>query len=175
MIHRFDWRRMKCRECPMVSTEFDRLVSLMKDFNVDDELEKCCSCDKVGGDLWRYGQCEDANIPVLKPRRTSSKKRRNKRERDTRYKAHLKKLSEDGWGWYPTPAYPVDKYGNVVFDYVKERDRITYYKRQYRAKRKTSVSRFFKNYSNRVVRRYDGIIPSGGSYKKVFDYWWQVC
>jgi hypothetical protein len=34
--------------------------------------------------------------------------------------------------------------------------------------------RFFKNYSNRKVRRYRGEIGNGSQYKRVFDYWWKI-
>lgn len=39
--------------------------------------------------------------------------------------------------------------------------------------RPSESKRFFKKYSNRVVRRSKGSY-NGGSYKKVFDLWWTL-
>lgn len=35
-------------------------------------------------------------------------------------------------------------------------------------------SKFHKRYSNRRVKQYRKYISSGGSYRKLYDYWWEV-
>lgn len=49
-----------------------------------------------------------------------------------------------------------------------------YYIRYYRGNHKWSRYRYYKKYSNRIVRRFGEDIQNGSSYKKCFDYWWTV-
>ena len=94
---------------------------------------------------------------------------RKKRKRDNKYKRHLKFLAE--YSSYPHPAYAMDKNR----DYIRENICDTvYYRRAYRGNHKNSASFYYKRRANRMVRRYKDKIQKGGSYRKVFDYWWIV-
>ena len=140
--------------------------------DVVDEFEQFLWGDKVGGKVYYFGHCtvfyED--IDIVKQKNSSKKKRRNKRERDLKYKNHVKYLAKN-YPYYPPPAIPVDEDGCWNFD-----DPIgtVYYRRTYKGNHKRNKYTYYKKYSNRKVRRYKGEIHRGGSYKKVFDYWWTV-
>lgn len=82
---------------------------------------------------------------------------------------------------YPTPAIPLDKYGNYVPDeewFVwfpnDKRNDISYYQRIYRGNHNGNRYQFYKKYGNKVVRKCREEINDGGHYKKIFDYWWTV-
>jgi hypothetical protein len=79
-----------------------------------------------------------------------------------KYKDHLKYLSETR-NKYPSPVY-------LILD---ENDK-PYYKRLYKSKHANSVSSYFKRYSNKKVRRYKNPISSGNTYRKIFDYWYEI-
>lgn len=90
-----------------------------------------------------------------------------KRKRDIKYKKHLKFLAE--YSCYPHPAYAMDKNRNYIRENICD---TVYYRRAYRGNHKNSGSFYLKRQSNRMVRRYKDEIHKGGSYRKVFDYWW---
>ena len=46
-----------------------------------------------------------------------------------------------------------------------------YYKRWYRGKR----SKYFKQQSNRKIRRYNGELHKGNMAYKLYDFWWELC
>ena len=165
---------MECRNCPYIKEEF-------KTRYLYNDTEEYCWCDKTGGKLWWYGYCSDAFHDTQQNNiKHSCKRKRNKRERDQKYKQHLKFLAENCKD-YPSPAYPADENGNYIpgaewhiwFPDEEPKD-IVYYKRQYRAKRRWNRFAYYKKYSNRRVRRYKGGIHKGGAYKKIFDYWYEA-
>lgn len=39
----------------------------------------------------------------------------------------------------------------------------------------SNLQKFYKRYSNKVVRRCPHEIPNGNAYRKIFDYWWTIC
>lgn len=43
-----------------------------------------------------------------------------------------------------------------------------------RKPRPSKYRKFYKNYSNRVIRRSDVILPKGNQHRKLFDYWWTI-
>lgn len=124
-------------------------------------------CDKVGGKTLIFGYCEDAYPEMSRQKTIPNKKRRNKRERDHKYKNHLKFLAQN-IQYYPTPVIYTDWI--KVNSYIKNPK--PYYKRYYRDNHKGGKYKYHKKYSNRCVRRYKGEIHSkGNQYRKIFDYW----
>ena len=180
---------LKCRDCPYGIEDFERrmywynkiieergipndIYHDLQPKDVVDEFEQFLWCDKVGGKVYCFGHCTDfyEDIDIVKQKNSSKKKRRNKRERDLKYKNHVKYLAKN-YPYYPPPAIPVDEDGCWNFD-----DPIgtVYYRRTYKGNHKRNRYKYYKKYSNRKVRRYKGEIHRGGSYKKVFNYWWTV-
>ena len=165
---------MSCKDCPYIKDEFDIKASY-EDGICEEYIEQYCWCDKTGGKIWWYGTCGEASDNHFPKRLTrQNKNRRTKRERDQKYKQHLRFLAENCSG-YPSPAFPAGEDGQCVdsedwFD----RDKVVFYKRQYRAKRKRNRYVYYKKYSNKCVRRYKGEIHRGNMYRRIFDYWYTV-
>ena len=76
------------------------------------------------------------------------------RSRET--KRRYKKLHDD----------TIHCYGSGVW-YDEEKGR---YIRCYQPRR----AKFVKRKCNRAVRRYQGALPTKGSYRKVSEYWWDI-
>ncbi len=128
-------------------------------------------CDKVGGKTLTYGYCTDVYCLNDQIHRIcSKKKKRNKRERDLKYKKHVKFLAQT-ISYYPPPAMPVDENGRWNFE---DPAGTVYYRRTYKGNHKKNRYKFYKKYANRVVRRYKGEMGNGCCYKKCFDYAWTV-
>ena len=72
---------------------------------------------------------------------------------------------EENWLW----SYDFKKKTHYKY-YARPEVHYTVMEEQYR---QSEFKRFFKKYSNRVVRRSKGSYR-GGSYKKVFDLWWTL-
>jgi hypothetical protein len=115
-------------------------------------------------------------------------KPKHKYFRNQRYKNSLKRKYNDGYN----ESYP----SNIIFlteepdpraqrewgwggDFKKKTRYVYYakpevpYSMMEEQHGPCEVKRFFKNYSNRLVRRSSGCY-NGGSYKKVFDLWWTL-
>lgn len=154
---------MSCRECPYGMCYYLQLE------NDKPESEQVLRCNKTGEELYCTNICEDVySKPITKMRVSSRHKRLNKRERDKKYKEHIKSLAKNSEGSYLAPAYY--KYRTYVDDvgYVKLPK--PYYKRIYRRK----ASGYIKRASNKKVRKYQGELSKGGMYRKVYDYWWEL-
>ena len=182
---------MRCRDCPYGEEDFKRrmywyektisekgipndIYHHLEPEDAPDEFEQFLWCDKVGGKVsWAY-RCSDAYSELLDQTNhiSSKKKRRNKRERDLKYKKHLKVLYENNQ-YYLSPVIYTDEI------YVKGEGWVDnpkpYYKKRYRDNHKGGRYKYYKKYSNRCVRRYKGEIHAkGNQYRKIFDYWWTV-
>ena len=93
-------------------------------------------------------------------------KRKNRRNNQQKYKAHLKKLNDIKAGWYLSPVY----YYRGSYKNPRE-DRHCYYKRIY----KSQYSKYLKKCSNKAVRRCSfEHISSGNNYRRLFDYNWEL-
>ena len=161
---------MECRDCPYMSDYRDTINNLSKYGlgGYEDEIIQNFWCDKVGGRIGWYGQCSDSylnEMPDKKRRSRSNKKKRNKRERDFKYKNHLETLIQ--LEWFPSYVIPVDK--NVSYN-CDHPIGTAYYKRLYRGSR----SKLLKKLSNKKIRRYKGYIPNGRWCYKIYDYWWEM-
>ena len=157
-----------CKDCPLGAPDYERRILFHGD---EDNAETFMWCDKVGGEVYFFGRCEDAYSEEPTPEHHSKKKRRNKRERDLAYKNHLKTLHQNCTG-YPSPVWYKDEIYIRGYGYIENPK--PYYKRLSRDNHKGGRFSYFKNYSNRQVRRYNGELQNGGAYKKVFDYWYTV-
>lgn len=126
-------------------------------------------CNKVGGKIILYGYCEDAYSEIIKYKNTSKKKRRNKRERDQKYKKHLKFLAEN-IQHYPSPVIYINEIYAKGEWYVEAPK--PYYKRLYN--RKGGIHRsstYYKKMSNKKIRRFKGDLPKKGNLgHKLYDY-----
>lgn len=154
-----------CDECQIVC-QLDRRLEIAKehpeygDFQFDH-----CSCEKIDGEFFAGGYCEDAwaNMPRCEKkgqRRTGRAYRRSMRRR------HIQKF-QDGYRWIAPYIGPYIKghWGDdgkwVVGSYIKyPHDSVN--------------KRFFKRASNKAVRRSSAISPKGNGYRKIFDYWWEI-
>lgn len=85
----------------------------------------------------------------------------NSYKRKIRYKQYLQRLADKKLR-YPQPAYRIDQDGW----YTDDPDKTKYVKREYRG----SKSKTLKKISNKKIRRFSGEIPSGCSYKRLFDF-----
>lgn len=165
---------------------------IYKDLNPEDasdEFEQFVWCDKVGGKTYCFGKCGDYLLVDDGSNSTKhtymtmtdhKKLRRRKRfQHNKRYKSHLKFLA-DFCNYYPSVVVPRDKNRNNLWisksfpEWSDEEKDVAYYQRYYRGNHNGSRYQFYKKYANRVVRRYKGEIHKGSSYKRCFDYWWEV-
>lgn len=145
---------LECRKCPYY------------DYGLGGQY-----CDKVDGRNLLFSYCKDIYTETVRQKNHSRQKQkgRNKREHNQKYKNHLKFLAENISG-YPVPAVYTDKIWIKGQGYVENPK--PYYKKLYRDNHKGGRYKFYKNHSNRCVRRYKGEIHSkGNQYKKIFDYW----
>ena len=98
-------------------------------------------------------------------------KRTKKYMEDQRHKKRLERLAKSESRGYPAGAYIIDEKLDENGDYVPCEPYAVRTRKGGRASRYS----YFKNYANRVIRRAKlDDIADGGSYKKVFDYWWTV-
>ena len=117
---------LECKNCPYGKEDFERRMAwynkiiaergipndiyhYLKPEDAPDEFEQFLWCDKVGGKVYWAGRCTDAySVDVYISENHSKQKRKNKRERDQKYKNHLKFLAEH-CDWYPSPAVYMDE------------------------------------------------------------------
>lgn len=98
-------------------------------------------------------------------------KRTKKYMANQRHKKRLERLAQNESRGYPQGAYMVDEKLDENGTYVPCEP----YAVRIRKGGRTSRYSYFKNYSNRVIRRSKlDDISNGSSYKKIFDYWWTV-
>lgn len=125
--------------------------------------------DKTGGKILVYGcYIDDYSSDIPKHINRSKQKRRNKRERNQKYKNHLKFLAENIKG-HPSPAIYTDEVWIRGQGYVENPK--PYYKRYYRGQ----CSKYIKRMSNKTTRRYKGDIPKKGNWcHKLYDFWYEL-
>lgn len=136
-------------------------------------------CEKVGGKKIWYGYCSDALENIAEAEKSvtypkeicQKKKRKNKRERDAKYRNHLKKLAEyTNKRWFSVVATYVEKgydRKNHTYVYLKK----PYYKRLYKT---CGLLTYEKRRSNKIIRRSQKYISNGCEYKKHNDLRWNV-
>lgn len=174
---------MECRDCPYGKVDFDRRMAwynkIVEERGIPNDIyghetyedavkdaEQFLWCDKVGGKVYCFGHCTDAYSDTSKHKSYSPKKKRDKRERDLKYKNRLKSLVEKTSNNLPSAIY-VNEKRIKVYEYTKYSK--PYYKRIYRRKR----SKYLKRQSNKAIRRYNGELHNGWMCHKLFDFWWE--
>lgn len=125
-------------------------------------------CEKVGGNTLLYGYCEDAYSEKSRQINYSKQKRKNKRERDQKYRNKLKRLSTCTSSPHTFIQYTDVIYirGQGYFENPKP-----YYKKLYYGE---NCKKRHKRIASKHVRRYKGKIHDGNMYRKIFDYKWEV-
>lgn len=164
---------LKCRDCPYIKDDLERMINEYYDYpgfnlsehEIIENLHRYCWCEKVGGKIWHYGSCGESTI-ITNRKQTSKKKRKNKRERELKYKNHLKRLSEYSSG-FPSGAVYLGEIWVKGQGYVENPK--PYYKRLYRTQR----SKYLKKQSHKSIRRYKGELHKGNMYHKLYDFWWK--
>lgn len=155
-----------CDECPICEgLEFRLRVA--KEGGYEPQLEYC-GCEKTQAYFLLCGQCSDAfDFEDNSPRQSSGKPRKTgrayRRQMHRKKKDELMKImtychnpaaGDTDWDWVNGIFQPV---GNHV-RYPKDSNRQVYW----------------KNQSNRKVRRYKSSIPKGNSYRKHFEYQYNI-
>lgn len=124
-------------------------------FICDECLNECCgykACD--------FFEENKSQKKPDKPRKTGAAYRRKMRRKkrkdrmDIMTYGYKPSAGYTDWGWEDGIFQPV---GNHI-QYPKNSNR----------------QAFWKAYSNRKVRRYNGEIPKGNSYRKLLDYAWEI-
>lgn len=181
------YNNINCITCPYGKEDFDRRMTCynkvieekgipndiyhsLQPEEAENELGQFLWCDKVGGKIYSFGHCEDAYIEPSQEENYRKRKRRTKRERGLKYKSHLKFLAKN-IKKYPSPAMYVDEVFVGGYGYIENLK--PYYKRLYIDSRGHKSS-FYKKISNHKIRRYKGELQYGCSYKKVYDYKWNI-
>lgn len=176
---------MECRNCPYGKEDFDRRMTwynkIVEEQGIPNDIygyetyedaekdaEQFLWCDKVGGKVYCFGHCTDAYADIPKHENCSKKKRRNKRERDLKYKNYIKRMCKINPHF---PAYYNDKiliHNNFGLEFIDNPN--PYYKEAHRGKR----SKYLKKRSNKAIRRYKGELHNKGYHcHKIFDFWWE--
>ena len=160
----FCGRRFTCDECPICEGIEHRLRAA-REGGYEPQLEYC-GCDKVQTEFFISGYCSDAfeadkpQRKLCEPRKTGRayrrKMRKQKKEKLMRIMTYGYRsgIGYTDWGWKDGVYQPVGRY----IQYPKNSNRQT----------------FWKTYSNRKIRRYKGNIRKGNSYRRHFDYAWEV-
>lgn len=157
-------KNFACDECPICEGVEYRL-RIAEELGCEPQLEYC-GCDKVQTEFFISGYCGDAfredpcSAKPCKPRKTG---RAYRRQMQKKKKDRLMKIMTYGynpaagytdWGWVNGIYKPV---GNYI-QYPKN----------------SNMQVYWKNQSNRSVRRYKGRISNGNSYRKHFEYVWMI-
>ena len=111
---------------------------------------------------------ENVDKQVYPPKQ--KKTRKNKVERDIKYKMHLKQLYKARGGRFFSPVKYIDCIWRNGKIYYKK---IPYYIRSTPG-HGGPERRYWKKVSNRSIRRYKLGISKGGNYRKIFDYQWML-
>ncbi len=169
-----------CDECPIICQLDYRLKIAEEHPEYGDFQFDYCGCDKVYDEFWQCGYCEDAWVdPPKQP-----KKGKHKTGRAYRRQMRVQKLNRQmniahhGGGNTMFMGFGLDKRGlpasNVwgLWMLGIDDDDVP---RVYVKRPKSSKSRkFYKNHSNRILRRKCIVLPKGNQYHKYFEYWWTL-
>lgn len=158
-----NYTNARCKDCPYIN-------------EYEDEYIEGCWCDKIDERIYLDNQCEALNPTSHKQKAhpKNGRKKNSKREREQKYKVHLKFLAENIQR-YPQPVIYTDKIYIRGQGWVKTPN--AHYMRLYHGggKGKRSASNYSKRASNKRIRRYKGEIPPKGNWcHKLYDnlYYW---
>lgn len=140
-------------------------AQFVKALSIDSGLQEKVDTNR-NTEFFISGYCSDAfeadkpQGKLCEPRKTGRayrrKMRKQKKEKLMRIMTYGYKsgIGYTDWGWKDGVYQPVGSY----IQYPKNSNRQT----------------FWKTYSNRKIRRYKGNIRKGNSYRRHFDYAWEV-
>ena len=155
---------MICEKCGYIEDNYNNIYA--------------CYCDKLDSNILQFGPCEEDNVMSKSYER--SPRKLNKYERKQKYKRKLKRLAEECDGYIGGAYYVLTREKWDAWDpkvtsyYVYAKENYKYIRRYYRSNHTPGSAGFLKRIASRKFRRYKGIIPNGGGYKKTFDYWWEL-
>lgn len=157
---RVNGRAFACDECPICNGIEHRLQTAAV-IGGEPQFEYCW-CDKVQDEFYIGGYCSDAfSGNILSHRKHGARKTGSAYRRRMRQQKKEKRMQIMIYGHNPPAGYTdwemVDGVFQPTGDYIKyprDSDRQVYW----------------KNQSNRKVRRYQGYISKGNSYRKYFEY-----
>lgn len=158
-------RRFSCDECPLVCG-LERQLELSERYGIEPQFEYC-GCDKTGdGKFYACGFCADAFNTYPERKKPGRRKtgRAYRMDKSRQKVNRLRRIIASG-GYNPMIGH-ID-YGFVDGVWQEVGNHIKY-------PRNSNAQRFLKRQSNKIVRRHTGKIPKGNSYRKLFDYWWEL-
>jgi len=160
---------MSCVDCPYIKDEYknDKINGYLG--MIDEDIIKSCYCEKIDDVI--VSSCEEDaidNCDIKNKNITNKKGIGKKRERDKKYKEHLKRINEINDGFIPPVIKKDYIYNRQTGQYMEVNK--PYYKRIYRKK----TSSYYKKQSNKAIRKYRGMISKNGGYKRIYDFWCEL-
>ena len=167
-----------CDECPIVCDFERRLQYAQEDgsFEYFGMFDRC-GCDKIDGELWTWGGCEDAweepKEQACKGMRKTGRAYRRamrvqkfNRQKDIALKQNgVISVEMDRKGMPAARSYQLWRFG------IDDNDvKYTYVKRPHESNRK----KFLKRYANKLFRRTDFIGRAQSYNKKIFSVMWEM-
>lgn len=140
----FCGRKFTCDECP-ICEGIEHRLRVAREGGYEPQLEYC-GCDKVQTEFFISGYCSDA-FEADKPQGKLCEPRKTGRA----YRRKMRKQKKE-------KLMRIMTYGYKSSIGYKNSNRQT----------------FWKAYSNRKIRRYKGDVRKGNSYRRHFDYAWEV-
>lgn len=161
----FGDRKIVCDECPVICG-LERQIKIANKYGMKPQIEYC-RCNKTGnGEFYIHGFCSEAfeneaKAPHNNPRQTGRAYRRTQARRKDKKRRQI----IERYAYRPNIGYLKHNFVNGEWKVVGSH--IQYPNGSNRQK-------FLKRESNKKVRRYTKSISSGGGYRKLFDYWWNL-
>lgn len=154
-----------CDECPMLPKEnLDLRLELEKEYG-DFQFDHL-GCDKIDYDFFAGGYCEDAFCELAPAKKNGVRRSDEKHRRimDKKKKKRRMKLAASRFGGRGA--------GYVSCDFVE--GKFVPVGNHVKLPKSSRLQRFYKRYSNRILR-HGGDMGSGKSgYKRCFDYKWEL-
>lgn len=159
-----DTRYFACDECGIVE-ELDYRMRIADEHNEYLQFDHC-GCDKVGDEFFMSGYCEDAFVEKPRPKKKGARKTGSAYRREQAVKKRNKRMEIVTRRRYNPFA------GYVECDWVD--DKFQPVGNHIKFPKNSNAQRYYKNQSNRRVRRYKGSLPNGNGYRKLYEYWWTL-
>ena len=152
-----------CDTCPLC-IDFERRMRYAEDNGIEVQYDHC-GCEKVEGQFFCSGYCEDAFQPPKRNKRKGKRMSGREFRRIMRYHKNKRLTEIAKHGRVSLSLYPAYGYNNETEEY----EDLGYLKHSSRSNRRC----FLKRRSNKKVRAtYMGM--RGSQYRKCFDYWWEL-
>lgn len=154
-----------CDECPLLSKDdLARRLALEKEFG-EFQFDHL-GCDKIGCSFFAGDYCEDAfikatrkNKKCIRPSGLAHRRAMSRNKRDRLIK-NIVIGAIPFWSGYVDYDF-VDGRWVAVGKYVKR-------------PKSSKLKRFYKKYSNHLLRRGAEYGSGKSGYKRCFDYWWEL-